>query len=442
MVDVTSKQYKIYITPKIGEFTYGDEIQVSAEILFNGIKTMRKSIDSSDYEVGVYTYGDISLKLVNKDGKYNDEFDGRSIFKFSRDLALVRVDYSDNDGDITRFKGLINEEATKQDFNKEQVTFRVLSNDSVIRTTKVSGGLVASGVLASDAIKVILNQTKITSVLNFSSSNINVDQDFIVDDGTKFDNKNARKALNDLLVATNSVLIIDLSDNMIVQSREETSANILNLYGPYDELMRQNTHSVRKYNPGKHRTFTSVKISGVEVDDDGFVKDFGFRQFERTLSFITSDGTKTTIATRILNEFKKPRIELEVSCPTHVVKNTELLDRASFNYPLRVKRIEDKFLPVIGITKIGDAKMPLPNTFGIASIDNTIAFKVIEIAEKPTTFETILKLRQFGLFTDPGSSIIGFAVIGESIIVETGDVCAKFFDAPISAGIIGCTKVV
>lgn len=439
MVDVTSKQYKIYITPKTGEFTYGDEIQVSAEILFNGIKTMRKSIDSSDYDIGVYTYGDISLKLINKDGKYNDESDSRSIFPSSRDLAKVRVDYSDNAGDVTRFNGLINEEATKQDFNKEQVAFRVLSNDSVIRTTKVSGGTITNGVLASEAIKVILNQTKITSILNFEESNINVDQDFIVDDGSKFDNKNVRAALNDLLVASNSVLIIDFSDNMIVQSRNASEVNLTNLYGPYDELLRQNIHSVSKYNIGKHRTFTSVKIGDIEVDDDAFVKDFGFAQFERTLDFITSDETKTTVATRILEEFKTPQIELEVSVPTPIVKNIGLLDRVSLNYPLRIKRVKDKFLPVVGITTIGNDEMPLPSTHGTAAIDSTIAFKVIAIAEKPTTFETILKLRQFGYFTDSESSIIGFAVIGDSIIIGTGDACDKFFEAPIAAGKIGCT---
>lgn len=441
MVDVTSKQYKVYITPKTGEFTYGDEVQVSAEIIFNGIKTMKKSIDSSDHEVGVYTYGDIVLKVINKDGKYNDEFDGRSIFRYSRDLAKVRVVYSDNNGDITRFNGLINDEATKQDFEKEEVQFRVLSNDSVIRTTKVAGGLIANGVLASDAIKAILNQAKILSILNYSDSNINVDQDFTVDDGSKFDNKNARKALNDLLVASNSVLIIDSSDNMIVQSRNASSGDILNLYGPYDEEMRQNINSVRKYNSGRHRTFTSVKIGGLEVDDNGFVLEYGYRQLERSLDFVTSDDTRAIIGRKILNEFKMPRIELEISVPTHIVKNANLLDQVSVNYPLRVKRYEDKFLPIVGITKIGDTEMPLPSAFGNASISPAIAFKIIEIAENPTSFETILKLRQFGWFTDPSSSIIGFAVIGSSVIGGTGDPCDKWNPATIGGGQIGCTKI-
>jgi len=440
MSDTTSKQYKIYLTPKTGQFTYGTEILISAEILYNGVKTMKKSIDSSDYEVGVYTYGDITLKMINKNGKYNDEKDRRSVFKYTRDLAKIRVVYSDNDGDVTRFKGLINEEATKQDFENEEIQFRVLSNDSVIRTTKVSGGLIANGVMASSAIKSIINQAKITSVLNYNASNINVDIDFAVDDGSKFDNKNCRKALNDLLVATNSVLLIDSSDNMIVQSRSQSTVDILTLYGPYDQRQRQNIHNIKKFNHGRHRTFTAVKIGNIEVDDDGYVADYGYRQLKKTLDFVTDNETQSDIATRILNEFKEPFIELQIEVPTHIVKNANLLDSVSLNYPLRIKRIEDKFLPIVGLTKIGDTEMPLPYTFGDASIGPEVAFKIIEISENPTSFSTMLKLRQFGYYT-VSSCFVGFAKIGSSTICGTGDTCDKWNPATLGGARLGCTKI-
>lgn len=438
MVDTTSTQYKIYLTPRISEFIYGDEIQISAEILFNGIKTMKKSIDSTDYELGVFTYGDIALKVVNLKGKYNDEFDSRSIFKFSRDLAKIRVVYSDNDGDITRFNGLISDDATKQNFNSDEITFRVLSNDSVIRTSSVAGGLIGNNVLASIAIGLILNQTKIISVLNFSASNINVDQDFTIDDGSQLESINAKKALDQILFAANSVLIIDSSNNMIVKSRDENTKSVLNLYGPFDEKNRQNIHNVKKYNTGVHRAFTAVRIGDTEESD--LVTTYGYRQYKRELLFITNANTKITLARKILNEFKVPQIELEVEVPTYVAKNAQLLDPVSLNYPLRVKRIAGKFLPVVGATKIGDTKMPLPDTFGSASISPTIAFKIIEIAEKPTSFDSILKLRQYGHFTDPASCFIGFAKIGDATICGTGDSCDKFNPATIGGAKIGCTR--
>lgn len=440
MADVTSTQYKIYITPRLAEFTYGDEVQVSAEILFNGIKTMKKSIDSSDYEIGVFTYGDINLKLINEAGKYSDESDVRSIFKFSRDLAKVRVDYSDNDGDVTRFRGLINDDATKQDFDKDEVVIRVLSNDSVIRTSSVASGLINDGSLASTAIGLILNQTKITSVLNYSALNINVDQDFIIDDASKLTSVNARVALNDILYACNSVLIVDSSDNMIVQSRTQNVKSILNLYGPFDEKNRQNIIGVKKYNAGIHRAFTSVKIGETEVNSLSAV--FGFRQYARELAFITDTDTKTILGKKVLNEFKFPQIELEVSVPTYVVKNANLLDPVSLNYPLRTKRIAGKFLPVVGATKIGDSEMPLPSTFGSASISKNIAFKIIEITEKPTSFESVLKLRQYGYHNDPTSCFIGYAKIGSASICGTGETCDKFNPSKIGGAQIGCTKII
>ena len=437
----TSKQYKVYLTPRTGEFTYGTEVQVSAEILNTGIKTMKRTIDSSDYEIGVYTYGDINIKMVNKNGKYNNEWDRRSFFKYSRDLAKIRVDYSDNNGDVTRFKGLINEEGTRQNIEKEEITFKVLSQDSVMRTTKVAAGLIPNAVLASAAIKSILNQAKVLSVLNYSASNINVDQDFTIDDGTKFDNVVVRKALNSLLAASNSVLVIDSSDNVIVQGRDASTASVFSLYGPYDEKNRQNIHGVKKYNTGRHRTFTSVKIGDTESTNNGYSLDYGYRQKKFAMEFVTNNATQATIGAKILDEFKDPRVELEVACPTHIVKNVNLLDPISLNYPLRVKRITGKFLPVVGATVIGDAEMPLPNTYGNAAIPSNMAFKVIEIAENAGKFETVLKLRQYGWFNDPASCYVGYAKIDESTICETGTACDAFEVAFIGGGKINCTLV-
>lgn len=411
-----SRQYKVYMTTRLSENIYGEEVEISAQILNTGIKAMKKSIDSSDYEIGVYTYGDISLKVTNYNGEYNDETDGRSLFPYSRDLTKIRIVYKDNNGEYTRFRGLINDVATKQNIGREEVEFRVLSLDSVIKTTKVSGGLINDNSLASTAIKSILNQTGITRVLNYNESNINVDVDFTIDVGSYFDNNESRKSLNELLFFTNSVLLIDSSDNIIVQSRKENSKDTLNLYGAYDEKNRQNIIDLKKYNNGKHRTFTSVKIEGIESTDNEYVLDYGFKQLVKKATFITNESTKKKIGDRILLEFKKPMIELEVTVETETVKNSDLLDRVSLNYPMRIVRHENKFLPIVGVAKIGDSLTPLPESYGNISISPAIAFKIIEISENPKSFQTTLKLRQYGWLSEPASSIIGFGRIGEAVI--------------------------
>jgi hypothetical protein len=406
------------MTPRTGEETYGDEVEISAEILDSGLKKMKKSIDSTDFEIGVYTYGDVSLKVINKDGLYNPPTDYRSIFPYSRNLAKIRIAYTDSDGEYTRFRGLVNEEATKQDFIKEEVEFRVLSLDSVLRTTKISGGLIPNGTLASAAIKLILNQTQITRVLDYDPVNINVDQDFMIDDGSYFDNKEARKALNEILFMANSVLILNTGETVFVNSRSEEDGDIANLYGPFDEKNRQNVIDVKNYNLGLHRAFTSVKIGDSESTDQAYVLDYGYRQLSKSASFITSPTTQLQIGNRILQEFKDPQIELEVTVPTYIAKNLDLLDKVSINYPLRIKKSEGKFLPVVGQAVIDDDMTPLPATYGGAYIKPEMGFKIIEISEDAKNFETTLKLRQYGWLTDPTSSIVGYAVVGESLIAS------------------------
>lgn len=441
MSDVESKQYKIYLTPRTNENTYGTEIEISAEILNNGVKTMKKTIDSGDFDVGVYVFGDISLKVINNNGYFSEESDLRSVFSYSRDLAKIRVTYVDNTGESTRFKGLINEDATKEDFTKEEITFKVLSLDSVFRTTRVAGGLVTNGVSASDALGVILNQSKITNVLNFSAANVNPDNDITVDDGSHFDNKTVKTAVNELLLATNSVLIIDSSDNIIVKAREpDVLDNAFNLYGPYDIAMRQNIISLRKFNRGYHRVFTSCVVEGTAYTDVPFSLDYGFRQKTVSLGFITADSTKTSIATSLTEEFKNPKTEFEVECETSTVKDLDLLKLISVNYPLRIKRYDDSFLPIVGDTKIGDSDAPLPYLFGNNFITPDMAFKIIEISENPSRFTTVLKLRQTntGYFSSSASSFVGFAIIGESVIAGAGEV--SYNPALIGGAVVGSTK--
>lgn len=441
---MSSRQYKVYMTPRTGEFSYGDEVEVSAEVLRTGVKTMKKSIDSSDFGVGIYYYGDITVKAVNKNGYLSDEMDGRSIFNYSRDLARVRITYVDASGEYTRFKGLINEEATRENFEKEELTFKVLSLDSVFRTLRVPGGLVSNNITASSAFDVILNRSKITSVLNYSASNINPSVNINIDVGSYFDNKSTREALNDLLLATNSVMIIDSGDNIIVKSRENsTIKNALSLYGPYDEKVRQNIISLKKYNRGIHRTFTSAKVNDSVFTDIPFSLDYGYRQKGISLDFVTTESTELSIAESLVSEFKQPRLELEVEVETATAVNFDLLDNVSVNYPLRVKKYDNSFLPVVGDTKIGDTDAPLPYTFGNNSVKPDVAFKIIEISENTKNFTTILKLRQTtdGFLTASASCFVGYAVIGESTICDTGDSCDKFNPAYIGAASVGCTKI-
>ena len=445
--------YRVYFTPLIQDATYGTEVEVSDRVDISGIKRIKQSVDSGDFQVGVFTSNDITVRLINFDGKFNDETDSRSMFPAGRDLTKVRVSFTelDEEGDETAtisFLGLINEEATKQDIKTDSVTFRVLSSDSVIRKSRVPSGRVASGSdTVSTAVVKILNTPKISSVLTVSAANINPDVDVTIDDGESFNDRPTLEALNDLMLASNSVLIIDQSDNVIVKSRlEDTTKDVINLYGPFDQFGRENIINITKYNPGRHRTFTTVKVNNILRTNAAFEEIFGARRKTIDLDFITSDTTEAIIAARVLDEFKMAKIELNVDVATQFVKDAELLDRVSVNYPLRVVPTS-KFLPVIGVTEIGDANDKLPRTFGSISINDRTAFKIIEKVEDPRNFVTRLKLRQVGkdfddgVFDVPGSCLVGFAIIGECTLGPAGDTCATWNPSVAGAAQVGCTKI-
>jgi len=449
--------YKVIIQPLTANNIYGAEIDVTDQVRETGVSKIKQGIDSTDYDFGVFLYDDLTIKVANSNGKFNDAFDSRSIFIAGRDRAKVKIIYrnfdKDTDGfyqetDTITFLGMINEEATRENFASETVNLKVLSRDSVIRNTKVASGAIAAGVTVKSAIETIINTPRITSILTFSAANINPDLNIVLDVGSVYDNESTRTVLTDLLRISNSVMIIDDSDNMIVKSRaEDTTRDILNLFGKSDELGRENIKSISQYNSGLHRMFNSVKVNGVEKSDTAIAAGFGERTKELTFESITDPVKSTDIATRLLNEFKAPKIELLLDVPTEVAKNVELLDRVSVNFPLRVHRPSPgNFLPVIGVATIGDTETPLPAVTGSRAIMPEIAFKVIEIAENPKLFKTTLKLRQKGTglsdgqFNEAGNCILGFAVIGECILTA-GDDDATFFSSPLGGAIIGKTKL-
>ena len=157
------RSYTILMTPLESKGVYGTVVDVTKDlditdfVKSNGLNTIKREVDNGDYDFGVFTYGNINLKMINIDGKFNDEMDFRSIFNHSRDKAKVEIKFNEPDSTTSiSFKGIIDENATRQNFLKDEVKFKVLSLDSVIRRTKISGGVVATGTTFSQAIKNII----------------------------------------------------------------------------------------------------------------------------------------------------------------------------------------------------------------------------------------------------------------------------------------------
>lgn len=398
--------YRVLITPLVSEGVYGTAIDVTQDIdmtdLIKSFSNVRQEIDNGDYDIGIFTFGNLTMNAINFKKKFSNEHEALSIFPFTRDRAKVLIQYRDKDAnEITRFKGLINEDATRMDIKRDIVRFKVLSQDSIFRQVNVPSGAIVAGDLFSTVIKKILNVPAITDVLTFSAANINVNLDIAIDDGEVFSNTVVKNSLDQLLLASNSILFIDDDDNIIVKERSE-NVPLFALFGNGDPHGRENILSIKSLNNGLHRVFNSVKVGDIEVTTDAaWVSENGFRQKTFSFDFITTGSKEKQIADRISNHFRVPKMEFDLVVKTEAVKQIRLLDlvRVAFDYQT-TPDIEDDRLPMYGVAKYGEVNYA--NTSGSFRITQNISWKVYGISENAKNFTTTLKLRQTGTETHDG----------------------------------------
>jgi hypothetical protein len=437
---VSATLYRVYVTPLISLGLYGSEVEITDWVTGAGCSAVTRAIDSSDYDVGIFTFDDVTLQCDGSDGYLADPSDSRALFQYRRDLAKVRIVYSNDEGTATTtFRGYIFDEGTRVDLDTDTITFQILSRDSVLRKTKVPAGTVGSSISFSTAIVNILNGAGVAGYLTINASNINVGYNGTVDDGSKFDDKTVDEALDSLCLVSNSVLYLDDSDNVIVKSRWQSDNPVLYLYGKGNLEGKENILSIGKYNTGLQRCFNSIRITGgqpsttvsgtsvsqpaavVEVHDADSIALYGLRQKELTVEFLTTAASLAGVANALLLEFRYPKIELEVKVSTELLDAqsppTTIFDQVSIDYPLQVTvRPPGKFLPVAGNFLAGDTQALLPQVSGAVVIDPSIAFKVISISEDPTDFTSVLKLRQVGV-----SLIDGVFNVPLSVVTKTAN---------------------
>lgn len=404
--------HKVFITPRIGEETYGAEVEVTNRIFEVGIGKFGESADSQNYGVGILSFGDLELKATNSDGFFNLETDWRSMFNFSRDLAKARVEFitatvtRDDDGSITSssivtqivFKGFLSDEATREDPIKETIRLKILSRDSVLKRQLIPFGLIPDGFNSTDAFKRIFNRPAISKFINFDPANIVPAISFTIDVGNTFDNITILDAVKDLLLATDSILKIDSNDDLFIKSRDaDNTISTLELFAHTDLHGRGNIIQAGKHNNGRQRLFTSIKINDTISENKGFIKEFGFREKSFSLDFITNAITEKAISDRLVQSFRLLREELEITISTVLGQNVELLQPVKIHWPLQI--INDdltKFIPYVGQLVVGDSEEPLPREQGNLRIDSNKKFKIMEIKHNPKNLTTKIKVRHDG----------------------------------------------
>lgn len=418
------RRYEVKITPLISDGVYGSEIDVSDFLSDDNISQMKSETDASDFNFGVFVYDSITVKLFNKQGKFNDSADSRSIFTFIRDRAKFKVSFFGKDGadESISFNGLLNEESSRFDVNSNVIKFKILSLDSIIRNSIVAGSTVPDSTLFSTAIKSIINTARITSVLTFDASKIEVANDLTVDDGSFFDNLNTKKALDSLLLASNSIFTVDKdTSTMVVKGRDDHGLAINTFYGAGDLQGRESIIDIRNYNTGFHRTFNTMIVNGTKVFDSNLVASDGSREKEITLGFITDSTKASSIGTTLLNEFKNPKIEMEIIVKNSDAKALSFLDLISVDFPSMMKPQGDGILPIYDVAKYDEDVYPLD--IGSLTISPDLAFKIIGIREDPRSFLTTMKIRQRGTGASDGNinsaaSYYDLAIYDENVYTD------------------------
>lgn len=386
-------QYSVYFTPLDELNTYGESVEVTDFVLERSLGKIKQQIDAGDFDIGIYTFSDMTLTMANYDGRFNDETDSASMFYFARDRAKVLITYTDESSNVNNiYEGIINDQATTQDLEKEQVKFRILSRDSIFSKLKVAGGLINDGMSASTAIKALLNRSSITSLLGYDVSKISVGYDAIIDNAAPFSDDDSRGVLIKLLNFSGSVFYIDASGDMVVQDRSVLGIASLNLYGGGDRFQRDNILKIKNYNNGNQRAFNSFKINNVTISDDNFIDRFGLRKKNYNFGFITTLSTETAIAAYYVAEFKAPKKELQVVVKTEIVSDITILAPVVVDYVNRHKGFNGAKIPVAGATIAGQDVVPY--SIGGAKILASTNWKVIGIEHDLKKLETTLRLRE------------------------------------------------
>ncbi len=388
--------YKIEFETLENTTTYNTAIDVSKYIDINDISTITSDIDQGNFEVGVFSYGSIQLTFDNTTGKFNEpEFDGRSMFPLKRDNTKVTITYIDSDdNEEVSFKGLIADKATTQDLNERKIQFTVLSLDSIFSKASLIAGSIANGLTFKQAFGIILNVPTITNVVNYSAANINPNLNLIIDDGSKFDTLRAKAAVDDLLNASNSILLIDDSDDIIIRSRDANSNTAHELF-LNKQFENNNILALNDYNNGKQRMFNSIVVNDIESKDDDSISLNDTNQQTFTFDFITTSSKYSLIGNSFLAGFSVPLLEILVTIDRDEITDLDILDRFILDIDYYTIPKNEKYSLYEYAEYENDDYSLEVSELRILPIKY---FKVIEIKEDPKKQEYQLKLRDTGVF--------------------------------------------
>jgi len=402
---------KVFIKPFKTDGTYQDDfIDVTADVSEDTIGSITQKLDGSDFDTGVFTNSSFSMKLNNQSGSYNDVGSLTSMFNYRRAGTLVRVTWLFGEyepilgsaicGEAILgpqeifYEGILEDKATTINVETNLITFNVLGRASIFEAVEIPSGAPVNTDTVKQAIFDILDQTEITTLLTVTLANIDPDLNFVIDDVSDFENGTVKEVLDDLLAASNSVLVIE-DDVVYVKSRDESTELIYTFYGQASPRGIENIANITNYKNGMNRTFNLWTWEGTSLvaRNTSSIDDYGVRKKEISYGFVTNNTTRQAILDNLIGEFGIPKVEFDLKGLWDIdTIQLDQLDKISVDYPSTSIAIGDNVLPLYGVAKYGTDKYPFTE-FSL-TIDRDERFKIIGITVNLKMQEVTFKLRE------------------------------------------------
>ncbi len=387
-----NNKWRIYIKPFDDVGVYTSYTEVTQDVLFSSLGSINQDLDNTEYNIGVFRISNFKISLRNDHGLYSDVDSPQSLFKYKRSESLVKITWEiEEDGpyvgvaesesgylseETTIFIGLLNDDSLTMDLTKQTVEFMCLGRESIFSKTIVPFGSIHNGDLYSAVIYALLNQTAITSLLTLSALNITCGTDQTIDSISGLQNKTVTEGLNQLLLASNSVLYVK-NDTIYVSPRTASVSVVYMFYGQGSAIGAENIYDVTEIKNGLNKTFNyfTWKDTALYSTDVTTVAKYGAITREIDFDFCTDNTKRQAILDSLKTEFFTPKQEFKISTPmSYDSLIVNLLDKVSIDYP-RVYVVSGSPFPICGVAICGSAI--LPKALWDFNVSSTDYYKVV-----------------------------------------------------------------
>lgn len=390
---------------------YSEFIDITEDVLEDSLNNIKQSLEDDDFDVGKISFDNLSITLRNEHAFYSEAANATSIFPLKRDQSIIRIDWAINSfgnscgnspcgytflsNSRTLFKGLLEENSAKFDVQTQNITFRILSLDSIINKEDTPFGVLDVNDDANTTLYNILNQPSITQFFTVDISNIDTKNNFIPDTIAHFDGTTCLESIQDILLIANSIMFVK-DDVIYIKGREETPDSKFTFYGASSNEGIENISDVSEYGIGLNRTWnfwqwedTNINVSFIDSIDL-----YGVRMKEISSELITDSGKINTVLNSYLNEFGFPKTELTLKVPMYTpIVDLGFLDKINIDYPSEVLPTIDELASKYNQAKY-DSGFKYNRVINSLFISVSKDWKILNKVIKPKKQEIEFKIRE------------------------------------------------